>query len=594
MAVGLATIATLVVLSSGAQPWPSPQSAAERVPPPSPVVEGPAAATAETGARLVFSDDDQQARFRCGLDDDLPRWCTSPVEYSALDEGAHTFRVWAIGAGGERSLESVHTWVIDLARPPRPVLESRPGVLTNDDRARFAFSEPEEGLRLECRLDDEAPGPCTSPADLGPLADGDHRFTVTATDPAGNRSAPAEVAWVVDTTAPPAPAILEAPAPASPSAAAQLAFAGAEGALSFGCALDGATARCESPAAFGDLADGPHRFAVTATDLAGNESTAASYDWTVDTQPPRAPDIVGHPDATTPRAGAVFSLAPGEDASLLCRLDGGPVLACPRDPTYGPLAPGTHRLTVRAHDAAGNRSGPAEFAWRFDPDLYRSTVLGHDGLLGYWRLGETTWGPAADERGAGHPGAYSGGVTLGAAGAIRDDPDRAAAFDGLSGEALLLRRVPETFRPPELSRTGTLEGWFDWRSGVAALRDNTDANGWILGLESNRRLAGRAGGLPVNSTLDIAAVRGGWHQLVLTKARTPADRPLVSLYVDGELVRSQEFATEGASSVAPWHVMNNGAVSDQYSEGRADDVAIYDVALTAGEVREHYRLGRAP
>jgi hypothetical protein len=264
--------------------------------------------------------------------------------------------------------------------------------------------------------------------------------------------------------------------------------------------------------------------------------------------------------------------------------------------TYGPLPPGAHRLTVRALDAAGNRSDPAEFSWRFDPDLYRSTVLRHARLIGYWRLGETTWGPAADEIGAGNAGAYSGGVTLGAAGAIRDDPDLAAAFDGLSGEALLLRRVPETFRPPELSRAGTLEGWFDWRSGVVAMRDNTDANGWILGLESNRRLAGRAGGLVVNSTLDIAAVRDGWHQLVLTKGRSPANanRPLVSLYLDGELVRSQEFTTEGASSVAPWHVMNNGAVSDQYSEGRADDVAIYDVALTADEVREHYRLGRAP
>jgi hypothetical protein len=68
----------------------------------------------------------------------------------------------------------------------------------------------------------------------------------------------------------------------------------------------------------------------------------------------------------------------------------------------------------------------------------------------------------------------------------------------------------------------------------------------------------------------------------------------VSLYVDGELVRSQEFTTEGADSVAPWHVMNNGAVSDQYSAGRADDVAIYAVALTAAQVGEHYRLGRAP
>jgi concanavalin A-like lectin/glucanase superfamily protein len=177
------------------------------------------------------------------------------------------------------------------------------------------------------------------------------------------------------------------------------------------------------------------------------------------------------------------------------------------------------------------------------------------------------------------PGAYSSGVTLGAAGAIQDDPDTAASFDGLSGEALL--------PGPALSVDGTLEGWFDWRAGTAVLRDHSAAGGWLLAFDSGGAVSCRAAGRTFSTGIDAATkIRGGWHHLVLTKAG-----PNLAFYLDGAYVAGIGGAGN-AASLAPWHVMNNGLFAEQYAQGRADEVAIYNRALTPAEIASHYRLGR--
>ena len=38
--------------------------------------------------------------------------------------------------------------------------------------------------------------------------------------------------------------------------------------------------------------------------------------------------------------------------------------------------------------------------------------------------------------------------------------------------------------------------------------------------------------------------------------------------------------------------MNNGTVSEQYSRGQADEIAIYEHALSAPEIAAQYRGGR--
>jgi hypothetical protein len=66
---------------------------------------------------------------------------------------------------------------------------------------------------------------------------------------------------------------------------------------------------------------------------------------------------------------------------------------------------------------------------------------------------------------------------------------------------------------------------------------------------------------------------------------------VVTCFLDGQPVASIDGVPETVSA-APWHVMNNGAVSEQYSRGEADEIAIFEHALSADEVAAQFRAGR--
>jgi hypothetical protein len=544
------------------------------------ITSAPADPTNRTSARVAFSHPRSGVRLRCRLDGRRARSCTSPARYAALAAGRHRFAVWALDRAARRGAAAVHRWTVDLAPPRRPVIQGRPPELTSARAARLRFGIAGAGVLAHCRLDGAATRRCRSPARYAGLAEGRHVFAVRGRDRAGNWSASATHVWRIDATSPPPPAILEGPPAATAATVARFELAAREPGARLRCALDGAAAWCASPATYAGLAEGGHELHVIAVDAAGNASAPAVRRWSVDTTAPPAPTITARPAAVTPRARASFTFVAAEPAaSFACRLDGAPPEPCTSPyAVSGPLAAGTHVFGVRARDAAGNRSAETTVSWSVDPAAYAATVLSTPGLAGYWRLGERAWSPAADARGL-HPGTYSGGVALGAAGAILDDPDTAAAVDGTSGEVLL--------PGPPLSTDGTLAGWFDWRSGPVVLRDHTRAGGWILAFESAGRLACRVGDATLVSAVDVRSLRDGWHHFALTRAGSA-----LACYLDGRQVRSG--TTSGAASVLPWHVMNNGTLAEQYARGAADEIAIFDVALGAGEIAAHHRLGREP
>jgi hypothetical protein len=86
---------------------------------------------------------------------------------------------------------------------------------------------------------------------------------------------------------PPVSTITGFPAKLSGKSSGSFSFSANESA-DFACRMDaGDFFPCTTPFVFAGLADGSHNFSVRATDLAGNEETTpASYDWTVDTTAP--------------------------------------------------------------------------------------------------------------------------------------------------------------------------------------------------------------------------------------------------------------------------------------------------------------------
>ena len=437
--------------------------------------------------------------------------------------------IWVTSAAlaGAGALGSAALAGIGTPRPAAaPVLRETPPRLSAAASARFSFA----ARHARCRLDDGPLRPCASPIEYR-VADGAHRFSVAA----GGRAA--HYAWMVDTTAPHAPRIVEAPA--AVSASTRVRFVVTPRAR---CALDGAPVRC---AAVHEVAEGEHRFTAVVVDAAGNRSPETAHVWHVDTTPPAAPVLAG--------SGPPFAFT-GE-------------------------AGGEHTFAVRARDAAGNLGPAATARFSVDDQPYRSAVLA-SAPAGYWRLGETEWAPATAL--AGSPGAYVGGVTLGVDSEVAGDA--AAEFDGTSGEVVL--------SGPTVRTEGTLSGWFRY-SGVVALRDNTAGNGWILGLNSGGNLACRAGAggaREAKSNVPIAKLADGWHHLALTRSGGT-----LRCYLDGTEVAMATGLTEAnaPAAVPAWHVMNNGAVSEQYSRGRADEVAIHTRALTAAEIEALYRAERS-
>ena len=84
---------------------------------------------------------------------------------------------------------------------PTVLIGSAPEATSAGSTATFAFSADVEAT-FACGLDGAELAPCSSPAEYAALADGPHLFRVVATDGQGVAGAPAEVSWVVDTTAP--------------------------------------------------------------------------------------------------------------------------------------------------------------------------------------------------------------------------------------------------------------------------------------------------------------------------------------------------------------------------------------------------------
>ena len=71
--------------------------------------------TANTGmsATFAFECDEQNCSCECKLDSGVWESCTSPVKYSGLYPGSHTFEVRAIdGAGNADSTPAMHTWEV--------------------------------------------------------------------------------------------------------------------------------------------------------------------------------------------------------------------------------------------------------------------------------------------------------------------------------------------------------------------------------------------------------------------------------------------------------------------------------------------------
>jgi hypothetical protein len=334
---------------------------------PTVTVTGPPNTTNATSASLEFAAS-EPSTFRCKLDGGAFAACTSPHGYTGLANGSHTFVVEATDAQGNAA-EASHTWTIDLILPIVSII-AKPTNPSNIESPTFAFAA-NEAASFVCRLDQSGFTPCGTSKSYSNLDDGTHTFAVRAIDAAGNTGAPASYSWRIDTIEPAVTITLKPGNPSSTSSPT-FAFTASEGGT-FNCRLDGGGfAPCTSPATY-SLGDGPHTFAVSATDSAGNTGPEATHTWTIETRAPTAA-LTSTPSGLSNNSAATFAFSADEPSSFECALDDRGFEPCSSPATFHALGDGRHAFSVRARDAVGNLSAAISHAWAIDTTAPETTL----------------------------------------------------------------------------------------------------------------------------------------------------------------------------------------------------------------------------
>lgn len=249
---------------------------------------GPASGSTISDATPTFEfTSDSAGTFDCKVDGGNFTSCTSPFTTSSLGNGEHTVTIRATDAHGlVEATPPSRTFTVDNVVPTVNITSGPTGVIT-DRTPSFGFSANETGT-FECKIDAGAFTACSSPYTAASLSDGEHTFSVKATDAGGNVSGAASRTFTVDATAPTV-TVTKAPAPAAGDTSASIEFNGSENGATFECSLDGgAFASCASPHAMNGLAVGAHSIQVRATDSAGNQGAAVSTAFEITAKQPEA------------------------------------------------------------------------------------------------------------------------------------------------------------------------------------------------------------------------------------------------------------------------------------------------------------------
>ncbi len=108
--------------------------------------------TKKAKAKFTFSSDDTTATFECSLDGATFAACFSPINYTGLSDGSHTFQVRARDAAGNADPSPAsYTWTIDTT-PPDTTITGKPDATTSSTSATFTFSGVDADS-FECKLD---------------------------------------------------------------------------------------------------------------------------------------------------------------------------------------------------------------------------------------------------------------------------------------------------------------------------------------------------------------------------------------------------------------------------------------------------------
>lgn len=335
---------------------------------------------------------------------------------------------------------------------------------------------------------------------------------------------------------------------------------------------------------------GENRYFVRAVDAAGNLSTSTP----VSTAPGgNASPIAAFSVAVSGLTAALDGSTSTDDGSIVDYSwnfgDGSVGTGVQASHVYA--APGTYTVALTVTDNGGEKgylTHSVDIVQPAPADAYGAGVYADSPTL-YYRLGESSGTTAADASTNLSPGTYSGGVTLGASGALAGVNNTAATFDGTSGLVASQRSYTnpttyslETWFKTTTTSGGKLIGFGDKATGLSG---NYDRH---IYMQNNGALVF---GTYTGSTNVITSPNsyndGKWHTVVATQSSAG-----MVLYVDGVQVGTNP-QTAAQNYTGYWRIGgdNTWGSSSPYFAGTIDEAAVYPAALTASQVAHHYHLG---
>jgi PKD repeat protein len=257
---------------------------------------------------------------------------------------------------------------------------------------------------------------------------------------------------------------------------------------------------------------------------------------------------------------------------------------------------GTYNVSLRVTDNSGNvtqithpltveQSGSGSYATR---------VLNTAGLIDYWRLGDANGPNLVDSKG-GVNATTLGSPTLGVTGAISSDSDTAASFNGTSDAA-----------QAELDLSGTsqvtLEFWLKWNAYADDDRlafeytpnFNSNQGGFLVDPnapeDGGKFAVGIGSGSTRNTVYFERPSAGQWHCYAIVMNSAASAENQITPYVDGKAVpydKTQSGTGAGNFAKSTLYFMSR-AGSSLFGNGSLDEVALYNRALSAATVDDHF------
>lgn len=269
---------------------------------------------------FAYTEAEASATVECRIDADPFAPCVSPVDYSGLIAGSHTFQVRATDTVGNVSAATSYTWTVNLTVPTIAIAFPTMAGLYNDNGFNAGCGTASSGDVCGAADDDAAVTAvsvslrrlstglwwngtsfsagtesflaATGTADwsyailASALPEGDFTLRARASD--GSNLGYDSRTFTIDRAAPATPILTSVPS-ATSGPSATFAFTTNDQTAVFECRLDGgAWTSCASPRTYTNLAQGSHTVNIRALDGAGNLSAATTTTWTVDATAPTA------------------------------------------------------------------------------------------------------------------------------------------------------------------------------------------------------------------------------------------------------------------------------------------------------------------